>query len=215
MQTNFTADQLRDPQIAEADAILKTCVHYGFCTNTCPTYVLMRDENDSPRGRIDLIRAMLEKGGRARAEDRPSSRPLPLVPVLHDDLRGEGRLRASDRPRPRAYRAAISAGRRPSGWCARCSRACCRIRAFSARRWRSGAWRSRLRPLLPRRLANDARHDSVAAFAPGHPRAAGISARKARCASAWRCSPAARSRRLTATSTPRRSGCCSGTAARW
>jgi glycolate oxidase iron-sulfur subunit len=63
MQTNFTEAQLRDPRIAEADAILRTCVHYGFCTNTCPTYVLTRDENESPRGRIDLIRAMLEKGG--------------------------------------------------------------------------------------------------------------------------------------------------------
>lgn len=63
MQTAFTPEQLTDPEIAEADGILKTCVHYGFCTATCPTYVLFRDENDSPRGRIDLIRAMLEKGG--------------------------------------------------------------------------------------------------------------------------------------------------------
>jgi glycolate oxidase iron-sulfur subunit len=63
MQTNFTDAQLRDPRIAEANAILRTCVHYGFCTNTCPTYVLTRDENESPRGRIDLIRAMLEKSG--------------------------------------------------------------------------------------------------------------------------------------------------------
>jgi glycolate dehydrogenase iron-sulfur subunit len=63
MQTDFTAAQLLDPRIAEANAILQTCVHYGFCTNTCPTYVLTRDENESPRGRIDLIRAMLEKGG--------------------------------------------------------------------------------------------------------------------------------------------------------
>ena len=63
MQTAFTPEQLSRPQIAEADGILKTCVHYGFCTATCPTYVLFRDENDSPRGRIDLIRAMLEKGG--------------------------------------------------------------------------------------------------------------------------------------------------------
>ena len=63
MQTAFTLEQLAQPQIAEADGILKTCVHYGFCTATCPTYVLFRDENDSPRGRIDLIRAMLEKGG--------------------------------------------------------------------------------------------------------------------------------------------------------
>ena len=63
MQTAFTLEQLAQPQIAEADGILKTCVHYGFCTATCPTYVLFRDENNSPRGRIDLIRAMLEKGG--------------------------------------------------------------------------------------------------------------------------------------------------------
>lgn len=63
MQTAFSQDQLTKPEIAEADGILKTCVHYGFCTGTCPTYVLFRDENDSPRGRIDLIRAMLEKGG--------------------------------------------------------------------------------------------------------------------------------------------------------
>ncbi|MGO1075907.1 glycolate oxidase subunit GlcF [Inquilinus sp. CA228] len=63
MQTAFTRDQLARPDIAEADGILKTCVHYGFCTATCPTYVLFRDENDSPRGRIDLIRAMLERDG--------------------------------------------------------------------------------------------------------------------------------------------------------
>jgi glycolate oxidase iron-sulfur subunit len=63
LQTAFTPEQLARPDIAEADGILKTCVHYGFCTATCPTYVLLRDENDSPRGRIDLIRAMLEKGG--------------------------------------------------------------------------------------------------------------------------------------------------------
>lgn len=63
MQTSFTQAQLARPEIVEADSILRTCVHYGFCTATCPTYVLFRDENDSPRGRIDLIRAMLEKGG--------------------------------------------------------------------------------------------------------------------------------------------------------
>ncbi|MCW5771030.1 MAG: glycolate oxidase subunit GlcF [Rhodospirillaceae bacterium] len=63
MQTAFTPEQLRQPAIADAASILKDCVHYGFCTAVCPTYVLLRDENDSPRGRIDLIRAMLEKGG--------------------------------------------------------------------------------------------------------------------------------------------------------
>ena len=73
MQTNFTTAQLRDPRIAEANRILQTCVHYGFCTNTCPTYVLTRDENESPRGRIDLIRAMLENGGWT-ASSRSTSR---------------------------------------------------------------------------------------------------------------------------------------------
>jgi len=68
VQTSFTLEQLAKPEIAEADGILKTCVHYGFCTATCPTYVLFRDENDSPRGRIDLIRAMLEKGGAPEAK---------------------------------------------------------------------------------------------------------------------------------------------------
>ena len=63
MKTAFTQAQLARPEIAEADGILRSCVHYGFCTATCPTYVLFRDENDSPRGRIDLIQTMLEKGG--------------------------------------------------------------------------------------------------------------------------------------------------------
>ncbi|MYJ71344.1 MAG: glycolate oxidase subunit GlcF [Rhodospirillaceae bacterium] len=68
MKTAFTADQLAEPEIAAADGILRTCVHYGFCTAVCPTYVLTRDENEAPRGRIDLIRAMLEKGGRPDAK---------------------------------------------------------------------------------------------------------------------------------------------------
>jgi glycolate oxidase iron-sulfur subunit len=63
LQTHFTQAQRARPEIAEADGILRTCVHYGFCTATCPTYVLTRDENDSPRGRIDLIREMLESDG--------------------------------------------------------------------------------------------------------------------------------------------------------
>ncbi len=68
MKTAFTAAQLADPGIAAADGILRTCVHYGFCTAVCPTYVLTRDENEAPRGRIDLIRAMLERGGRPDAK---------------------------------------------------------------------------------------------------------------------------------------------------
>ena len=60
MQTSFTLAQLADPDVAEADKILRTCVHCGFCTATCPTYVLLGDELDSPRGRIYLMKEMLE-----------------------------------------------------------------------------------------------------------------------------------------------------------
>ena len=62
MKTEFSLAQLADPDIAEADKILRACVHCGFCTATCPTYVLLGDELDSPRGRIYLIKEMLEKG---------------------------------------------------------------------------------------------------------------------------------------------------------
>src|ERR1700750_276337 len=62
MQTSFTLEQLADPDIAVADKILRSCVHCGFCTATCPTYVLLGDELDSPRGRIYLIKDMLEGG---------------------------------------------------------------------------------------------------------------------------------------------------------
>jgi len=66
MQTHFTAEQLRDPDTAESNKILRTCVHCGMCTATCPTFLLLGDELDSPRGRIYLIKDMLEN-------DRPAS----------------------------------------------------------------------------------------------------------------------------------------------
>ena len=62
MQTLFTLAQLADADVKEAESILRSCVHCGFCTATCPTYVVFSDERDSPRGRIYLIKEMLEGG---------------------------------------------------------------------------------------------------------------------------------------------------------
>lgn len=65
MQTNFTPEQLTDSATARSNEILRACVHCGFCTATCPTYAVLGDELDSPRGRIYLIKDMLEN-------DRPA-----------------------------------------------------------------------------------------------------------------------------------------------
>src|SRR5579872_3264538 len=74
MQTDFTVEQLADSDVAASEKILRACVHCGFCTATCPTYVLLGDELDSPRGRIYLIKNMLEAGG-----------PVPAETVTHID----------------------------------------------------------------------------------------------------------------------------------
>src|SRR3712207_22697 len=68
MQTNFAPEQLADAAMARSERILRTCVHCGFCTATCPTYLLLGDELDSPRGRIYLIKDMLEGGKPATPE---------------------------------------------------------------------------------------------------------------------------------------------------
>jgi len=74
MQTHFTPAALADPHIARSEKILRTCVHCGFCTATCPTFVTLAEENDSPRGRIYLIKEMLE-----------NERPADAATVKHID----------------------------------------------------------------------------------------------------------------------------------
>ena len=74
MQTRFTAGQLAHPDVASSEGIIRACVHCGFCLATCPTYLLLGDELDSPRGRIYQIKEMLEKGG-----------PPPASTVMHLD----------------------------------------------------------------------------------------------------------------------------------
>ncbi len=69
MQTRFQPAELNDPQVAASERILRKCVHCGFCTATCPTYVLLGDELDGPRGRIVLIKDMLESS-------RPATQPV-------------------------------------------------------------------------------------------------------------------------------------------
>ena len=71
MQTVFTEEQLADSHMAVSEKILRSCVHCGFCTATCPTYVLEGDELDSPRGRIYLIKEMFEQGRAAPADIVP------------------------------------------------------------------------------------------------------------------------------------------------
>ena len=68
MQTHFTPEQLSDPATARSNEVLRTCVHCGFCTATCPTYQVLGDELDSPRGRIYLIKDMLESGRKPDAK---------------------------------------------------------------------------------------------------------------------------------------------------
>ena len=74
MQTSFATEQLADSHMARSEKILRSCVHCGFCTATCPPYLLEGDELDSPRGRIYLIKDMLE-----------TNRPAPAEVVKHVD----------------------------------------------------------------------------------------------------------------------------------
>src|SRR6202040_3217673 len=76
MQTHFSLAQLADPDTREADKILRTCVHCGFCNATCPTYQLLGDELDGPRGRIYLMKQVLEGGEITRSTQQHLDRCL-------------------------------------------------------------------------------------------------------------------------------------------
>ena len=104
MQTNLSAEFRDTPEGREADAILRSCVHCGFCTATCPTYQLLGDELDGPRGRIYLIKQVLE-GDPVTAEDAAAPRPLPHLPQLRDDVPVGRAVRPAARHRPRDRRA--------------------------------------------------------------------------------------------------------------
>ncbi len=166
MQTNFTADQLRDPAIQSSNQVIRTCVHCGMCTATCPTFVLLGDELDSPRGRIYLIKDMLESGRPATEEVvRHVDRCLSCLACMSTCPSGVNYMHLVDHarthieatytrprdqrllrdmlarvlPRPRLLRAAL--------------------RAAQGGRW--------LRRLLPRRTRIGAQLDAMLALAPG------------------------------------------------
>ena len=149
MQTQFAPEALADPHIRELEGILRSCVHCGFCTATCPTYVTLGDERDSPRGRIYLIKDLLETGRKIEAEDvAPIDHCLSCL-VLHDDLSLGRRLSPSGRSCARRDRGDLPPpARRPPA----CARSCVRLiasRAASAPRFgspRSDASSSPRRP---------------------------------------------------------------------
>src|SRR6267154_2177361 len=125
MRTEFTLAQLADPDTAASEKILRACVHCGFCTATCPTYVLLGDELDSPRGRIYLIKNMLEAGG-----------PVPAETVKHVDRCLSCLACMTTCPSGVHYMHLVDHGWRSSahGWRSRWRR-CCRARCVRCWGW--------------------------------------------------------------------------------
>ena len=126
MKTEFSLAQLADPDIAEADKILRACVHCGFCTATCPTYVLLGDELDSPRGRIYLIKEMLEKDKPPTAEVvKHIDRCLSCLACMTTCPSGVNYMHLVDQARVRIEQD-YSRPLAERGCCARCWPGCCR-----------------------------------------------------------------------------------------
>jgi glycolate oxidase iron-sulfur subunit len=123
--------QLTDPDTRESNTILRSCVHCGFCTATCPTFVLLGDELDSPRGRIYLIKDMLE-GGKPATEQvvRHVDRCLSCLSCMTTCPSGVNYMHLVDHARAYIERPTPAPGR--SGCCAARWACCCPIPAASA-----------------------------------------------------------------------------------
>ena len=221
MQTNFSPEQLRDPDTAVSNQVLRTCVHCGFCTATCPTFVLLGDELDSPRGRIYLIKDMLEAGRPATEEVvRHVDRCLSCLSCMTTCPSGVHYMHLVDHARhyiERTYR-------RP--WHERLLRAAAghaaaASRAVPRRRCSAPGWRGRSRGLVPGRGMLAQRLRAMLALAPRrlpppspierpatsrgcHPVRIGGLRERARGSRCW---PAARSRCWRRRSTPPPSAC--------
>ena len=171
MQTKFTAEQLADPETAQRK-ILRTCVHCGFCTATCPTYVLLGDELDSPRGRIYLIKQMLESGAPADAEDASSTSTAAssCLSCMTTCPSGVNYMHLVDHA-PRLHRAHLpaTAGRPAAALAAR--RASCPIPAASGRRSLGARGRPAASPACCRAAARRAARDAGTGAGAHPPRA--------------------------------------------
>ena len=85
MQTTFTEEQLKNKENKSSEDIIRKCVHCGMCNATCPTYGILGDELDGPRGRIYLIKDMLENNKPAKKNSK-AYRQMPFMLCLHDYL---------------------------------------------------------------------------------------------------------------------------------
>ncbi len=142
MHTNFSEAQLQDPTLARAEAMLKRCVHCGFCIATCPTYVLLGDERDSPRGRLYLMKEMFERGEVTRPITRHIDRCLSCLSCMTTCPSGVDYMHLVDLARARIEQA----GHRPAG--ARATRWLLRKVLPYPRRFRTMLWLAWLtRPL--------------------------------------------------------------------
>ena len=232
MQTQFSAEALADPHTRELESILRSCVHCGFCTATCPTYVTLGDERDSPRGRIYLIKDLLETGRKRRAEDvEPIDHCLSCLSCMTTCPSGVDYRRLVDHARVEietptgarsptgaaraagaapALAAAVPRSRSASPRSAARSRRSSSACPVSGRGW-TRCWRSRPRVAFrrgdrPRRPACSRR--ARTGNAPPHGAADRLRAERACAADQRRRDPPAQSRRRRGRDLPKGEGCC-------